>query len=125
MVQDVNRLPVALHPSVKEVRFGPFLFDRVNRILMRGDEEISLPPRAVGILEYLMERRGEVVSKQELMDVVWKESYVSDTSLTEAVSLLRQSLGDTPQDPSYIQTVHRRGYRFVADINIGFNYSFI
>jgi DNA-binding winged helix-turn-helix (wHTH) protein/Tol biopolymer transport system component len=119
MVQDVNRLPVALHPSVKEVRFGPFLFDRVNRILMRGDEEISLPPRALGILEYLLERRGEVVSKHELMDVVWRQSYVSDTSLTEAVSLLRQSLGDSPQDPRYIQTVHRRGYRFVADIQIG------
>jgi DNA-binding winged helix-turn-helix (wHTH) protein len=81
MVHDVTA-SMALHPSVKEVFFGPFRFDRVNRILMRGDEEVSLPPRALGILEHLMERRGEVVSKQELMDVVWRESYVSDTSLT-------------------------------------------
>ncbi len=98
MVQD-QTAAMALHPSVKEVRFGPFRFDRVNRILMRGDEEISLPPRALGILEVMMEHRGEIVSKQELMDVVWKESHVSETSLTEAISFLRQSLGDNPQDP--------------------------
>jgi serine/threonine-protein kinase len=53
------------------------------------------------------------------MDVVWGQSHVSETSLTEAISLLRQSLGDNPQDPSYIQTVHRRGYRFVADMKVG------
>ncbi|HVS02503.1 MAG TPA: winged helix-turn-helix domain-containing protein [Thermoanaerobaculia bacterium] len=109
---------VALHPSATAlVRFGPFVFDRANRILSREGSEMTLPPRVVGVLEFLLERRGKVVSKQALLDGVWKGSFVTDTSLTEAVSLLRQALGDDPQEPRYIQTVHRRGYRFIAAVS--------
>src|SRR5262249_13637892 len=61
-------------------------------------------------------RPGEIVSKQELIETVWKDAFVSDTSLAEAISFLRQALGDDPQQPSYIQTVHRRGYRFLPAV---------
>jgi serine/threonine-protein kinase len=98
------------------VVFGPFGFDPASRLLHRGDVELPLPPRVLGVLEVLLDRAGEIVPRQVLIDEVWKDSFVTDTSLAEAVSVLRQALGDDPQAPSYIQTVHRRGYRFVAPI---------
>jgi DNA-binding winged helix-turn-helix (wHTH) protein len=105
------------HPSARSVvYFGPFRLDLSDGLLSRGGEEIRLPPRALAILQHLVERAGRIVSKQSLMDVAWKDAHVSETSLTEAVGLIRQALGDDPQKPEYIQTVHRRGYRFVAPI---------
>lgn len=98
------------------IRFGPFEFDRQNLLLWRDGADIALPPRVLGVLELLTERPGQVVARQELLDRVWKDAFVTDTSLAEAVSFLRQALGDDPQSPRYIQTVHRRGYRFVAPL---------
>jgi serine/threonine-protein kinase len=98
------------------VGFGAFTFDRSSRLLRRGASEIALPPRVLGVLELLVERAGDVVSRQELIDNVWNEAFVTDTSLAEAVSFLRQALGDDRQAPTYIQTIHRRGYRFVAPV---------
>jgi TolB-like protein/DNA-binding winged helix-turn-helix (wHTH) protein/Tfp pilus assembly protein PilF len=99
------------------ISFGPFEFDPRLGLLYRGEEEIYIPPRAAGVLQCLLEQPGEVVAKQSLLDAVWADSYVSDTSLSEAVGVLRQALGDDPQNPTYIQTVHRRGYRFIAGVS--------
>ena len=108
---------VAVHPSAATtVAFGGFRFDRANGILSRGGEEVPLPPRALGVLSFLLDRPGRVVTKQALLDGVWNGAYVTETSLSEAVSLLRQALGDDAQRPLYIQTVHRRGYRFIAPL---------
>jgi DNA-binding winged helix-turn-helix (wHTH) protein/Tol biopolymer transport system component len=98
------------------VTFGPFAFDARNGILSRHGTEIPLPPRVIGVLALLLARPGEVVPRQDLLDRVWKDAFVTDTSLAEAVSFLRQALGDDPQAPRYVQTVHRRGYRFVAPV---------
>jgi serine/threonine-protein kinase len=98
------------------VAFGPFLFDPTSRILRQSDSELALPPRVLAVLEVLLDRAGDVVARQTLIDLVWKDAFVTDTSLAEAVSVLRQTLGDDPQSPAYIQTVHRRGYRFVAPV---------
>jgi DNA-binding winged helix-turn-helix (wHTH) protein len=98
------------------VTFGPFAYDARRRILRRGASEIPLPPRVLGVLDLLLSRAGDVVPRQQLIDTVWKEAFVTDTSLAEAVSFLRQALGDDSQAPTYIQTVHRRGYRFVAPV---------
>src|SRR5689334_1987734 len=98
------------------ISFGPFQFDRQSRLLWREGTEVALPPRVLGVLELLLDRAGQVVARQDLLDAVWKDAFVTDTSLAEAVSFLRQALGDDPQSPRYIQTVHRRGYRFVAPI---------
>src|SRR5262245_58057060 len=97
--------------------FGPFAFDTNSRLLSRNGREIALPPRVVGVLELLLGRAGDVVARQELIDAVWKDAFVTDTSLAEAVSVLRQALSDDPQAPTYIQTLHRRGYRFVAPVS--------
>ena len=99
------------------VSFGPFTFDRGNGLLREGAREIPLPPRVLGVLDLLVSRASTVVPKQELIDSVWKDAFVTDTSLAEAISVLRQALGDDPQAPQYIQTVHRRGYRFVAPVS--------
>lgn len=98
------------------VHFGPFAFDAQNRLLSRDEVEIPLPPRVLAVLELLLSRAGEVVSRQELHESVWKDAYVTDTSLAEAVSFLRQALGDDPQNPRFVQTVHRRGYRFLPPL---------
>jgi len=99
------------------VEFGPFVFDRTNGLLRSEGREVALPPRVLGVLELLVSRAGAIVSRQALIDTVWKDAFVTDTSLAEAISVLRQTLGDDPQSPKYIQTVHRRGYRFVAPVS--------
>jgi len=101
------------------VSFGPFHFDPRNRLLYRAGDEVVMPPRVLGLLEYLLERPGQVIGKDTLIREVWRDTNVSETSLTEAVSLLRQTLGDDPQRPIYVQTVHRRGYRFIAPASTG------
>ena len=120
----LNKPRTSAEPSLKApladlVRFGPFSFDRVNGLLSRNGVELSLPPRAVAVLGLLIERAGDLVPKAELLDRVWKDTFVTEVSLTEAISLLRQTLGDDPQRPSYIQTQPRRGYRFVAPLTDG------
>jgi serine/threonine-protein kinase len=119
-MRDADTTPsVGFHPAARRtITFEGFRFDFADRTLSRADGEVPLPPRAVGILTYLLERPGRIVAKHELMDAVWKEAHVSETSLTEAVGLLRQIFGDDPQHPRFIQTVHRRGYRFVAPIAV-------
>ncbi len=103
-------------PTPATVGFGPFVFDRTNGLLRNEGREVPLPPRVLGVLELLVSRAGAIVSRQSLIDTVWKDAFVTDTSLAEAISVLRQALGDDPQSPKYIQTVHRRGYRFVAPV---------
>jgi DNA-binding winged helix-turn-helix (wHTH) protein/Tol biopolymer transport system component len=120
-VRDTLPTPtVAFHPAAKQpsVRFGPFRFDWADKVLSKDGHEIRLPPRAVAILAHLLERPGRIVAKQELLDAVWKDAFVSESSLTEAMGVLRQALGDTAADAAFIQTVHRRGYRFVATLQV-------
>ena len=102
--------------TARHLVFGAFTFDVQSRLLRRGPIELPLPPRVLGVLELLLERAGDIVPRQELIDRVWKDAFVTDTSLAEAISVLRQTLGDDSQNPAYVQTVHRRGYRFVAPV---------
>jgi DNA-binding winged helix-turn-helix (wHTH) protein/Tol biopolymer transport system component len=110
--------PIAAPERLPTLTFGPFIFDTHTRLLTRAGQELALPPRVLGVLGLLLERAGDVVPRQDLIDTVWKDAFVTDTSLAEAVSVLRQALGDDPQSPTYIQTHHRRGYRFVAPVTI-------
>ncbi len=97
------------------IEFGPFRFEPVNG-LWRGAIEVPLPPRALAVLATISAQPGIVVSKRTLMDAVWKDVFVTEASLLEAVRVLREALGDNRLNPTYIQTVHRRGYRFVAAV---------
>jgi DNA-binding winged helix-turn-helix (wHTH) protein/Tol biopolymer transport system component len=96
--------------------FDRFRFDRRNQILTEDGEDVTLPPRALAVLDCLLESPGAVVTKEELIDRVWESTIVTETSLTQAISLLRSALGDDSQEPRFIKTVHRRGYRFVAPV---------
>lgn len=93
--------------------FGPFRIDKHERLLRRGTNVLSLPPKAIDVLLALVERSGEAVGKDELLRLVWPETFVEEGSLAQNVSLLRKVLGDCPGSP-YIETLPRRGYRFVA-----------
>jgi serine/threonine-protein kinase len=104
--------------NAETVRFGPFHFVPDDG-LWRGQDEVPLPPRALGVLAALVARPGVVRSKQELMDAVWPDTFVTESSLLEAIGLVREALGDDRRQPIYIQTVHRRGYRFIARVEPG------
>ncbi|MEM7357244.1 MAG: winged helix-turn-helix domain-containing protein, partial [Acidobacteriota bacterium] len=96
--------------------FGPFRFDPATGFLRRGSDDVPLAPRAQALLSYLLERPGEVVAKDEVLDAVWGEVHVTDTSLKEAIHVLRVALGDTAKSATYIETIPRRGYRFLATV---------
>ena len=97
-------------------RFGPFRFVAGDGLWRHG-EPVALPPRAIAILTALLDTPGVVVSKQALMDAAWPGTFVTDSSLLEAIGLLRDVLGDNARRPIYIQTVHRRGYRFIGSLD--------
>lgn len=95
-------------------RFGSFRYDPEQRLLFRGGETVQLMPKAIDTLHVLIERRGRIVEKAELMKLVWPDTVVEDVGLARNVSLLRKALGDEGAEPSYIETIPRRGYRFTA-----------
>jgi DNA-binding winged helix-turn-helix (wHTH) protein len=97
------------------VVFGPFRFIPGDG-LWRDGQAVPLPPRALGVLTTLLTTPGTVVSKQALMDAVWPDTFVTESSLLEAIGLIRGVLGDDRRNPTYIQTVHRRGYRFIGRV---------
>src|SRR5205809_5420390 len=96
--------------------FDDVVVDRENFRLVKGDEIRALEPRAFDLLIYLIERRGRVVEKQELFEKVWKEAFVSDNALTRAVKEIRRAIGDDAGAPRYIETLPKRGYRFIAEV---------
>ncbi|MBI3798262.1 MAG: AAA family ATPase, partial [Deltaproteobacteria bacterium] len=97
--------------------FDNFRLDPVNECLRRGEQVIQLTPKAFALLRYLAERPQQMVTKDELLKAVWPEVIVSEGVLTTHIGVLRQALGDNAKAPRYIETVHRRGYRFIAPLN--------
>jgi predicted ATPase/DNA-binding winged helix-turn-helix (wHTH) protein len=100
------------------VRFGDAVLDIRAARVERGGRVLTLEPRTYDLLLYLVERPGELVSHNDLLDRIWGEVNVTAHSLTQAISQLRQALGDDSHAPRYIETVHRRGYRWVAPVEI-------
>lgn len=100
-------------------RFGPFALDPSAFRLTRDGQVIQLSPKIIDLLLYLVARPSVLVTKDELFKALWPDVAVTDNALTQAVSELRQALGDDPSEPSYIQTVARRGYRFIAPVSSG------
>ncbi len=96
--------------------FGPYRLDFSKRVLNRGDEIISLAPKATELLMMLVANAGELVEKDELLKEVWPDTFVEESNLTQNIFTLRRALGDERADPRYIETVVRRGYRFIAPV---------
>jgi DNA-binding winged helix-turn-helix (wHTH) protein/tetratricopeptide (TPR) repeat protein len=100
-------------------RFGPFTLDPAAYRLQQDGDIIPLSPKIIDLLLYLVARPSVLVSKDDLFKALWPDVAVTDNALTQAVSELRQALGDDPSEPAYIQTVARRGYRFIAPVHTG------
>jgi len=97
-------------------RFGPFTVDRAGYRVLRDDAIVPLTPKLLDLLLHLLDHAGQLVTKEALLDAIWPDANVTDNALTQAVSELRQALGDEPGSPLYIKTVARRGYRFVGTL---------
>jgi DNA-binding winged helix-turn-helix (wHTH) protein/TolB-like protein len=95
--------------------FGRFRLKVAERVLLREGELVPLTPKVFDILVTLVEHGGQVVAKDDLMKRVWPNTFVEEGNLTQNISLLRKALGETPGGVQFIETVPRRGYRFVAD----------
>jgi len=101
---------------MQEIAFEAFRLDLVNECLWQDTQVITLRPKAFRVLKLLVERRGQLVTKRQVLDAVWPETFVGDAVLKDVVRQLRGALNDCARNPCYIQTAHRRGYRFIAKI---------
>jgi adenylate cyclase len=97
-------------------RFGPYVLERPAFRVLRNDEPLALSPKLVDLLLYFVSRPSLLITKDELLGAIWPDVTVTENALTQAVSDLRQALCDDPSSPQYIQTVSRRGYRFIAPV---------
>src|SRR5580658_1713705 len=110
----MSQISSAAHSPLRiaDLRVDPALDE-----ICRAGHTIKLEPKAMQLLMCLAERAGEVVSVEELLDLVWKDVVVSPDSVYAAVAALRRTLGDDPKTPKYIANVVRRGYRLIAPVS--------
>ncbi|MCY4638469.1 MAG: transcriptional regulator [Acidobacteria bacterium] len=101
-------------PGTPRYRFSGHILSPARRTLVREGRELPLMPRCFDLLVLLVERRNEAVSRGEILDAVWSDVVVTDGALSQAVRILRRTLGDDPREPTFIRTVQRHGYRFVG-----------
>src|SRR6516162_4045255 len=99
-----------------QYQFGPFLLERKRRVLLRSGERVPLTSKPLETLLVLVERAGETVSKNELLDHVWGETAVEENNLNKSISAIRRALGERRGDHQYVATVPGIGYRFVAPV---------
>jgi len=97
--------------------FGMFRIDVEERLLFRQGTALPLPPKAFDILLVLVQQSGHVLEKRELIESVWADTFIEENNLTQYISALRKILGDDRREQQYIETVARRGYRFVAPVS--------
>ena len=107
---------VSLTVNDKRIAFDGYSLDLVNECLWKGSEEIKVRPKAFALLNYLLNHPGQLVTKDELLNAVWPETFVGDAVLKVTVRQLREALDDDPKTPRYIETSHRRGYRFIGEL---------
>ncbi|HEV7906086.1 MAG TPA: transcriptional regulator, partial [Pyrinomonadaceae bacterium] len=98
--------------------FGDIRVDAGTFRLWKAGAVVSVEPKAFRVLLFLIRNRGRLIEKDELLDSVWKETSVTENALTREIAKLRRLLGDDPKQEKYIETVHTRGYRFVADVEV-------
>src|SRR5215208_8278508 len=96
--------------------FGPYQLDTTERLLLRDGERVALTPKAFEMLVVLIERKGRLVEKEELMKALWPDSFVEEANLTNNVYALRKTLGSGQNGQGYIETVPKVGYRFTAHV---------
>jgi DNA-binding winged helix-turn-helix (wHTH) protein/predicted ATPase len=103
--------------EAREIAFGQFRLDLANECLWRGTRAISLRPKAFAVLKLLVDNPGLLVTKQRVLDTVWPGTFVGDAVLKDNIRQLREALEDDAGSPTYIETAHRRGYRFIGKLS--------
>lgn len=96
--------------------FSGFRLDAEEHELRRGTEQVAVTPKAIELLTLLIERRGRTVTKEEILEKLWPDTYIDENNLAVTVSMLRKAFGERAFDRKFIETVPKRGYRFVADV---------
>lgn len=96
--------------------FGPFRVDRAERLLLQNGQVVPLTPKVFDTLLILVENSRHILTKDELMKMVWPETAVEEANLTKNISTLRKALRESPGQHQYIETIPWRGYRFVASV---------
>ncbi|MGC1832657.1 MAG: winged helix-turn-helix domain-containing protein, partial [Candidatus Acidiferrales bacterium] len=96
--------------------FQSFRLDVANHCLWRGEERVIITPKAFDVLRHLVENAGRLVTQSELLEALWPETYVNQEVLRKYILEIRKVLGDRPQNPEFIETVIKRGYRFIAPV---------
>ncbi len=96
--------------------FKAFRLDTANHLLWRDGERVPLAPKAFDVLAYLVEHAGQLVTQDEILEALWSETYVNPEVLRKYILEIRKTLGDRPGNPEFIETVPKRGYRFVAPV---------
>jgi DNA-binding winged helix-turn-helix (wHTH) protein/predicted ATPase len=104
-------------PNERRIHFAPFSLDLINECLWKGPQAIKLRPKAFAVLEQLLARSGQLVTKEDLLAAGWQGTFVGDAVLKVAIRQIREALSDDPQSPRFIETAHRRGYRFIGRID--------
>jgi DNA-binding winged helix-turn-helix (wHTH) protein/predicted ATPase len=101
----------------QNIKFGRFRLDLTNECLWQGTRTILLRPKAFAVLKLLVTRPGLLVTKQQVLDAVWPDTFVGDAVLKDSIRQLRKALDDDAINPIYIETAHRRGYRFIGKLS--------
>jgi TolB-like protein/DNA-binding winged helix-turn-helix (wHTH) protein/Flp pilus assembly protein TadD len=96
--------------------FQPFSLDTANQCLWRGQERVAIPPKPYDMLRYLVENSGRLVTQDEFLEKLWPETYVNPELIRKYILDIRKILGDRPDKPEFIETVTKRGYRFIAPV---------
>lgn len=96
--------------------FGEFRLDVTEKVLLRDGKSVPLTPKYFETLQVLVEHAGHLLGKDELMQRLWKDQFVEESNLTFNIGMIRKALGDDAADPKFIETVPKRGYRFIADV---------
>lgn len=104
--------------DLRSYRFGGFELDLVDETLRRGDETVNISRRMFQVLLLLVERRGEIVAKDEFFEKVWLGSFVEDNNLTVTIAALRKLLNDDAKQARFIENIPRKGYRFIAHVDV-------
>src|SRR5204862_3193507 len=99
-------------------RFGQFALDARKRTVSRADSPVSLTPKAFDVLLFLVQNPNRLVTKEELLQAVWGDTFVEEGNLTQYISHLRKALGDNSEDTRLIVTIARKGYQFTADVTV-------
>ena len=102
-------------PEETQYRVGTHVVDLREETIAHGDDKLALTPKAFHLLSFFMEHPRRLLTKKEILDAVWPEAFVGDAVLKVAVREIRKVLGDQIKAPEYIETVHRRGYRFLQE----------